>query len=98
MASGDYSGALAMLARTVAIRRELVALDASNVEYPDELAESLVLTGESLAAGGNHAKAIESFQEARAICEPIVAAHRQRIIIVVDSHDSTPTWATLSWF
>ena len=38
-----------------------------------------MLTGESFAAGGNPAKAIESFQEARAICEPIVAAHRQRI-------------------
>jgi tetratricopeptide (TPR) repeat protein len=68
-----------MLQRTVGIRRELVALDATNVEYPDDLAESLMLTGESFAAGGNPAKAIENFHEARAICEPIVAAHRQRI-------------------
>jgi hypothetical protein len=49
------------------------------VEYPDDLAESLMLTGESLAASGNPSWAIEAFQEARAIREPIVAAHRQRI-------------------
>jgi tetratricopeptide (TPR) repeat protein len=68
-----------MLQRTIGIRRELVALDRSNVEYPDDLAESLMLSGESFAALGNPSKAIESFQEARAIREPIVAAHRQRI-------------------
>src|SRR4029077_20706891 len=30
-------------------------------------------------ASGNSAKAIESFQEARAIREPIISAHRERI-------------------
>src|SRR5207237_2516915 len=79
LSSGDSRGALTLLQRTVSIRRELVALDATNVEYPDDLAESLMLTGESFAAGGNFVKANENFQEARTIREPIVAAHRQRI-------------------
>jgi tetratricopeptide (TPR) repeat protein len=79
LAAGNYRGALALLQRTVAIRRELVALDQSNVEYPDDLANSLTLTGESLAASGNSTKAIEALQEARAFSEPIVSAHRQRI-------------------
>ena len=47
LASGDSRGALTLLQRTVSIRRELVALDATNVEYPDDLAESLMLSGES---------------------------------------------------
>src|SRR6185295_5530838 len=51
----------------------------SNVEYPDDLAESLTLTGETQAAVGNTTKAIEAFQEARPILEAIVSAHRQRI-------------------
>jgi tetratricopeptide (TPR) repeat protein len=39
----------------------------------------LMLTGESLSASGNFTKAIEVLQEARAISEPIVSSHRQRI-------------------
>ena len=38
-----------------------------------------MLSGESLTASGNPMKAIESFQEARAIREPIISAHRERI-------------------
>jgi len=37
------------------------------------------LSGEGLSASGNFTKAIEVLQEARAISEPIVSAHRQRI-------------------
>ena len=70
---------MSLLQRTLVIRRGLVAADETNVEYPDDLAQSLMLTGESLAASGNFAKAIEVLQEARAIREPIVSAHRQRI-------------------
>ena len=79
LASGDYRGASSLLQSTVAIRRELTALDRTNVEYPDDLANSLMLTGESLAASGNSLKALEAYHEARAISEPIVAAHRRRI-------------------
>jgi len=79
LASRDYAGALSLLQSTVGIRRGLVALDETNVEYPDDLAESLMLTGEALSATGNFMKAIEVFQEARTICEPIVSSHRQRI-------------------
>ena len=79
LAAHDYRGALALLQKTVSLRRGLVALDENNVEYPDDLAESLMLTGESLSAGGNFTKAIEVLQEARAIREPIVVSHRQRI-------------------
>jgi len=38
-----------------------------------------MLTGESLAATGNFTKAVDVFQEARAISEPIVSSHQQRI-------------------
>ena len=38
-----------------------------------------MLSGESLNASGDATKAIESFQEARAIREPIISAHRERI-------------------
>ena len=79
LASGDSRGALTLLQRTVSIRRELVALDATNVEYPDDLAESLMLSGEGLNASGDATQAIETFQEARAILEPIISAHRERI-------------------
>ena len=37
------------------------------------------MTGESLSASGNFTKAIEVLQEARAISEPIVSSHTQRI-------------------
>jgi hypothetical protein len=53
--------------------------DATNVEYPDDFAESLMLMGESLAAGGNPAKAMAVLQEARLIREPIVSAPPARI-------------------
>lgn len=42
---GDYRGALSLLQRTVSIRRGLVVLDETNIEYPDDLAQSLLLTG-----------------------------------------------------
>jgi len=48
------------------------------VEYPDDLANSW-FGGRGLLGSGDVAKAIEAFQEARSITEPIVAAHRQRI-------------------
>jgi hypothetical protein len=38
-----------------------------------------MLSGESLVAAGNSQKAVETFQESRAIKEPIVAAHSRRI-------------------
>jgi len=79
LASRDYNGALSLLQSTVGIRRGLVALDETNVEYPDDLAESLMLTGEALSASGNFTKAIEVLQEARTIREPIVSSHSQRI-------------------
>lgn len=80
LAAGDYHSALTLLrTTTITVRRDLVASDQTNVEYPDDLAESLMLTGESLVAIGNSNKALAAFQEARAIREPIVSAHRQRI-------------------
>ena len=79
LASGDYRGASSLLERTIGIRRELADQDKTNVEYPDDLANSLMLSGESLEASGNLTKALEAYQEARAISEPIVAAHPRRI-------------------
>lgn len=79
IASGDFAGALLLLQKTIGLRRELAALDPTNVEYPDDLANSLVLKGECLEGIKNPRAALEVLEEARDLNEPIVLAHPTRI-------------------
>ncbi len=53
--------------------------DAGNVEYREDLADSLMLQGESQLAGGQPGEAIASLDEARGIRAPLVAARPQQV-------------------
>jgi tetratricopeptide (TPR) repeat protein len=79
LASGDWQGAGTLLRRAVSIQRDLATRDPGSVEYREDLADSLMLQGESQLAGGNAAEAIASLDDARAIRAPLVAARPQQI-------------------
>ena len=80
LAEGDHAAAGKVLVRTISIRRELADRDKGNVEYLDDLADSLTLSGESLLAGRDPARAIVALDEARAIREPVVASRPQQAV------------------
>ena len=80
LAEGDHAAAGKVLVRTISIRRELADRDKGNVEYLDDLADSLTLSGESLLAGREPARAIVALDEARAVREPVVASRPQQAV------------------
>jgi len=80
MAEGEHASAGKVLERTIAIRRELAGHDKGNMEYLDDLADSLMLSGESLLAGHDPARALAALDEARAIREPIVASRPHQAV------------------
>jgi non-specific serine/threonine protein kinase/serine/threonine-protein kinase len=80
LAQGDPSEARRLLERTISIRRELADHDKGNIEYLDDLADSLMLSGESLLAGGDPVRALSAFDEARVIREPIVASRPRQAV------------------
>jgi len=80
LAEGEHASAAKVLERTIAIRRELAGHDKGNMEYLDDLADSLMLSGESLLAGHDPGRAIAVLDEARAIREPIVASRPHQAV------------------
>src|SRR5262249_5603783 len=59
---------------------ELAGHDKGNIEYLDDVADSLMLSGESLLAGHDPARAIATLDEARAIREPIAASRPRQAV------------------
>ena len=80
LAEGDHAEASTVLERTISIRRELAAHDKGNIEYLDDLADSLMLSGESLLAAHDPVRARAALDEARTIREPIVASRPHQAV------------------